>query len=209
MRPPRILDISPTLHPGIAVFPGDTPYSREVALSILAGDNIELSSVRTTVHVGAHTDAPNHYAADGEGIDTRPLELYYGPCEVRTVDLPRGSRVRPKDLIRPPLAPRFLLRTRSMPDPDLFNEDFVALSAELIDWLHGHGVRLVGLDTPSIDPAADAALESHAAVARHDMAILEGVVLDGVEDGLYTLIALPLKLRGADASPVRAVLVDL
>ena len=200
-----ILDISPAVSPRSAVFPGDTPFSRAVALSIGGGDNIDLSAITTTVHVGAHTDAPSHYVAGGASIDRRPLELYYGPCEVVAVTVARGARIPPLD--RPVRAPRVLFRTGTAPDPDRFDGDFASLSPELIASLHDQGVVLVGIDTPSIDPAESKALESHQAVASRDMAVLEGIVLAHVEPGLYTLIALPLRLEGADASPVRAVLV--
>lgn len=200
-----ILDISPVVSPRTAVFPGDTPFSRVVALSIDAGDHLDLSAITTTVHVGAHTDAPSHYAAGGASIDARPLELYYGPCEVIAVDVARGARIGPLD--RPVRAPRVLFRTGTFPDPDHWNDDFASLSPELVASLHAQGVVLVGIDTPSIDPCDSKALESHQAVAARDMAILEGIVLDHVAPGLYTLIALPLRLEGADASPVRAVLV--
>lgn len=205
--PREILDISPTLRPSIAVWPGDVPFSRAVALSIDAGANIDLSAIHTTVHVGAHTDAPSHYVAGGEGIATRPLGRYLGPCEVVKVDVGRGERVRPAHLAHPPRAPRILFHTGTFPDPDRFNEDFAALSPELVDALAGYGVVLVGIDTPSIDLCHDKVLHTHLAVARNDMAVLEGVVLDHVPAGVYELIALPLKLDGADASPVRAVLV--
>lgn len=199
-----IIDISPTLHPGIAVWPGDVGFRRVVACSIADGATVDLSSIRTTVHVGAHTDAPNHYAKGGVGMAERDLGLYYGPVEIVDVDVARGGRVAPVGRVR---APRVLFKTGTFPNPDEFNEDFAALSVELIDDLAAQGVVLVGLDTPSIDPFSSKSLESHAAVFRNDMAILEGVVLDHVEPGLYTLIALPLKIDGADASPVRAVLV--
>ena len=199
-----VIDISPTLHPGIAVWPGDVGFSREVACSISEGANIDLSAIRTTVHVGAHTDAPNHYHLDGVGIDERSLELYYGPVEVLAVDVGRGERIPPVGAVR---APRVLFKTGTFPDPDAFNRDFAALSVELVEDLARQGVRLVGLDTPSVDPFSSKALEAHQAIYNNDMAILEGVVLDHVEPGLYTLIALPLKLAGADASPVRAALV--
>jgi arylformamidase len=204
----RILDISPLVHPGLAVWPGDVPFERTVACSMAAGANLDLSSIRTTVHVGAHADAPSHYADGAPGIDARPLELYLGPCQVIAVDVPRGARVRPEDVRAPIVAPRVLFRTGTFPDPDAWNADFASLSPELVAWLHERGVRLVGLDTPSVDPQDDRLLESHTAIAARDMAILEGVVLDHVPPGVYTLIALPLKLAGADASPVRAVLVD-
>jgi arylformamidase len=102
-----------------------------------------------------------------------------------------------------------LLRTGTFPDPRNFNEDFASLSAELVDWLHGIGVITVGIDTPSVDPFHDKILEAHHAMARHDMANLEGLVLDDVPEGRYELIALPLRLAGADGSPVRAVLRPL
>jgi arylformamidase len=100
-----------------------------------------------------------------------------------------------------------LFKTRSFPNPDRWTSDFASLSPELIEKLAGQGVRLVGIDTPSIDPAEDKALESHQAVLRNDMAILEGIVLDDVAEGEYQLVALPLRIAGADASPVRAVLL--
>ena len=203
----RILDISPVLSPRVAVWPGDVPFSREVALSLAQGANIELSSIRTTVHVGAHTDAPSHYVQGGASIDARPLELYYGPCEVVHVQVGRGERVRPEHLPGPARAERVLLRTGTFPDPETFNEDFAALSPELVEHLAAQGVRLVGIDTPSIDLCHDKVLHTHLAVARHDLAVLEGIVLDEVAPGVYTLIALPLRLQGADASPVRAVLI--
>ncbi|MEN0066858.1 MAG: cyclase family protein [Myxococcota bacterium] len=204
----RLIDISPPIDDKIAVWPGDVGFSRDVALSMAKGDNLTLSSIRTTVHVGAHTDAPNHYARDGQGIAARPLERYFGPCEVMAVNVPRNTRIQPAHLPHAPKASRVLFRTGTYPDPQVFNEDFAALSPELIEHLVGHGVVLVGLDTPSVDLCDDRELLSHNAIARHDLAILEGVVLDHVEPGIYTLVALPLPLVGVDASPVRAVLRD-
>lgn len=204
----RIHDITPLVSPRIAVWPGDVGFSREVACSIADGANIDLSAIRTTVHLGAHTDAPSHYVRDGVGIAQRPLELYVGPCQVISVSTARGSRIMPEDFTVAVSAPRVLFRTLSFPDPDTFNEDFCSLSPELIEELAEQGVRLVGIDTPSIDPFSSKDLPSHLAVARHDMGILEGVVLSSVADGLYTLVALPLKIEGADASPVRAVLLE-
>ena len=206
---PEIYDISPVLSERTAVFPGDEPFSRKVSLDFESGSkNLLLSSILTTVHLGAHTDAPNHYDPRGVSIAERALSFYIGACQVISVHLPRGERIRPKDLNGTrALAPRVLFKTGSYPDPDCWNPDFNSLSAELVDKLASQGVVLVGIDTPSIDPAEDKVLESHQAVARHDLAILEGIVLKDVPDGFYTLVALPLRLEGADASPVRAVLI--
>lgn len=172
------------------------------------GDNIGLSSFTTTPHIGAHTDAPNHYHAAGVGMSQRSLEYYLGDCQVIAVNVPRGERVRLKDFAsKNILAPRVLFKTLSFPNPNQWNGDFNSLSGEVIDALAQKGVRLVGIDTPSIDPAEDKDLESHQRVHAHDMAILEGIVLEQVPEGLYQLIALPLKMKNLDASPVRAVLV--
>lgn len=205
----RLIDISPLISDKIAVWPGDTPFKRTVNLAISAGDNLELSEITATVHLGAHTDAPSHYVHPGQDIAQRSLDRYYGRCQVITVRIPRGHRIRPEDVQVDIQAPRVLFNTGSFPDPDHFNTDFNSLSPELVSWLHAQGVALVGLDTPSVDPCDSKGLESHRAIAARDMAILEGVVLGHVADGCYTLIALPLRIAGADASPVRAALMPL
>jgi arylformamidase len=203
----RILDISPPIDDGIAVWPGDVSYRREVSLKLEAGDNLELSSIRTSVHVGAHADAPSHYVQGGQGIGERSLDYYYGPCQVMVPAPPAGERIHPADLPGPIQAPRLLLKTSSYPDPSRFDEGFSGLSPELVDHAHAAGVILIGIDTPSVDPFADREMQSHQALARHDMANLEGLALEAVGPGLYTLIALPLRIPAADASPVRAVLI--
>ncbi len=202
-----LIDISPPIHPGLAVFPDDVAFSRTVALDMTAGDHLTLSSMAGTLHLGAHTDAPNHYREDGEDIAERPLDRYYGRCQVLEVTVERGERIGPQHLHALIDAPRILFKTGTFPDPDSWNGDFASLSAPLIDMLSAHGVVLVGIDTPSVDPANDKGLSSHAALARNDMAVLEGIVLSHVEPGPYTLIALPLPIVGGDASPVRAALI--
>ena len=141
-------------------------------------------------------------------MEKRDLSYYLGPAQVITVACKKGQRITVKDLAAVSIqASRVLFKTQSFPDPYHWNSDFMSLSAELIEFLSGKGVRLVGIDTPSIDLAEDKVLQSHHAVAKYDMAILEGIVLDHVADGLYQLVALPLPMEGADASPVRAVLL--
>ena len=216
-----LYDITPSISESLAVWPGDTPPSREVLLDMQKGDSLTLSTLRATVHLGAHADAPSHYGRDAGPIDRQPLETYLGPCLVVKVDVARGTRVdidawesglRAARAEGDPVescAPRVLLATGTFPDPNQFNEDFAAISPELIDHLHDQGVRLVGIDTPSVDLFESKELPAHRRVLRHKMAILEGLVLSDVPGGMYELIALPLKLVGFDASPVRAVLRTL
>lgn len=203
-----IYDISPEISEDTAVFPGDSTYRRKIVMDFAYGANFTLSNIQTTVHIGAHTDAPIHYHRKGTGIDERDLNFYYGDCQVIAVQLAAGQRILPKHLENTSLrSKRILFKTNSFPNPNHWNSNFNALSPEVIDDLAARGVVLVGIDTPSIDLAEDKELRTHQAVFRNDMAVLEGIVLDKVPEGFYTLIALPLKLKGADASPVRAVLV--
>jgi len=206
------IDISPLIEAAINVWPGDTPFVRTVNADMNDGANLTLSDIRTSLHVGAHADAPSHYIANGPDIASRCLDLYLGLCVVVHVDVRRGERITPDHVANKYealTAPRVLFRTGTFPDHRRWNNDFASLSPQLVDDLYHHGVRLIGIDTPSVDPFDSKALEAHQAFARNDMAMLEGLVLDGVDEGEYELIALPLRISGADASPVRAVLRTL
>ncbi len=208
-----IYDISPPLSPCLSVWPGDTPLRREVLLDnnpdLADGtktvSNITLSTLHATVHLGAHADAPSHYGRGAPAIHERGLDLYLGPCQVLRVAVLRGGLITP-DRVAPPFrAERLLLATGTFPDPHIFNEDFAALSPELVVLLARYGVRLVGVDTPSVDPFTSKDLPAHHAALAHDLAILEGLVLANVPEGVYELIALPLRLAGLDYAGWRYV----
>ena len=204
-----VYDITPAVTTGLAVWPGDTPPSREVLQDIARGDTITLSTLRATVHLGAHADAPSHYGLDGATIEARPLDPYLGPCRVVRIPVPRGTRIPPSRIPSDLRAERILVATGTYPDPNAWNEDFAAFEPATVDLLHERGARLVGIDTPSVDLFHAKDLIAHRRFLAHDMAILEGLALSGVPDGEYELIALPLKLTGFDASPVRAILRSL
>lgn len=203
----EIFDISPIMSSRLAVFPGDTPFHLDFLMRTDSGDHLTLSKIETTAHVGAHADAPIHYSIDGESIERRSLDYYLGQAQVIRIRKSPGHRILVSDLADVSIqASRILFQTQSIRNLEVWQNDFISLSGELIDFLARQGVRLVGIDTPSIDPAEDKYLESHQAVYRNDMAVLEGLVLSHVPDGIYELIALPLKIEGGDASPVRAIL---
>lgn len=207
-----LIDISPLIDAAINVWPGDTPFVRTINADMKAGANLTLSDIRVSLHVGAHADAPSHYVADGPDIASRCLDLYLGRCVVVHLDVARGERIMPDhvaDKVEALSAPRVLFRTGTFPDHNRWNNDFASLSPELVDDLYHHGVRLIGIDTPSVDPFDSKALEAHHAFAKNNMGMLEGLVLEGVDEGEYELIALPLRIKCADASPVRAVLRTL
>lgn len=201
-----LIDISPRIDAGIQNWPGDTPFSLR-KLSTFEDGNLDLGTIETSLHVGAHTDAPLHYHPDGAAIHEVGLDAYYGPCEVIEVDAKRGQRYGFDALAKSPDVARVLLKTGTFPDPQHWNTDFAAPTPELIDTLGDLGCKLVGFDTPSTDLMDDKGLLSHNALTKWDMANLEGLVLSHVEPGHYTLSAFPLRIHGADASPVRAVLI--
>jgi len=195
-----IFDISPRVDPSLAVWPGDTPFSASDLLRLERGDAVSLSTITLSCHTGAHADAPCHYL---EGA--APLETYLGPCVLLDVR-PDGHAVRPADLEGKELAPRVLLRTGCVKDRTEFPDPITCLTVEFVEFLAGRDVVLVGLDSPSVDRFDSKDLPCHKALYKHRIANLESLALDGVPEGRYELIALPLALAGRDASPVRAVL---
>jgi arylformamidase len=201
-----LYDLSPTLRPETPVWPGDTPFSSHLTHSLAQGDPVNLSALTTTPHLGSHVDAPLHTEPRGESFAELPLDPYLGLC--RVVKVPPVAKIEPRhveglDLGNPR---RLLFKTESLADRRVFSERFTALSPELAHLLAERRLLLVGLDTPSVDPYDSAGLDAHHILARGGVAILEGLLLEGVPEGIYELIALPLKLAGLDASPVRAVL---
>ncbi|MBL8986778.1 MAG: cyclase family protein [Gemmatimonadetes bacterium] len=204
-----LYDITPVVSPRLGVWPGDTIPERSVLLDLARGDTVTLSTLRATVHLGAHADAPNHYGQGAADIAARSLHHYLGPCQVVRAAVGRGGRVTRAMISEPLTEPRILIATGTFPDPERWNPDFAALDPALVDELAASGVVLIGIDTPSVDTQDSKDLPAHRRFLAHDVAILEGIVLDRVPSGRYELIALPLRLEGFDASPVRAVLRSL
>jgi arylformamidase len=206
----RIYDISPAVRPGFPVFPGDTAFAFRWTWALGPDCPVNVSEITMSPHTGAHTDAPLHYDATGASIAEVPLQTYLGPCRVI-----HAIGVRPLVTAAhlaahlADLPPRVLVRTYGTAPVDAWDPAFAAFEPAALELLHAHGVQLVGIDTPSLDPEQSKTLDSHMVVRRHGMAILEGIVLDEVPAGDYELIALPMKWQGLDASPVRAVLRTL
>ncbi len=204
----KYFEISPIISNRLAVFPGDKKFSRSISYDFKTGAHLELSSIETTLHLGAHADSSSHYHADGEGVDRRDLNAFFGQAQVIEVKVARGARIYPQDIKTVISAQRVLLKTNSFPNPEDWNSDFNSLSPELVDFLAGKKVIMIGIDTPSVDPETSKKLESHQALYRNKISVLEGIVLDKVPEGHYQLVALPLAIEGGDASPVRAILIE-
>lgn len=207
----RIHDISRPVHEGLPVWPGDTPYAFDFVARIADGSSVNVGRVRMSVHTGTHADAPLHFEDGAADAASVALEPYVGPAVVARVE-PASRGIVPTDLPEGldellPAAPRLLLRTYGQ-RPTAFDEGMAHATVELADWLGARGVCLLGLDSDSMDAFASKELPAHKRLMRHGIAILEGIDLSRVEDGRYELVALPLRLVGADASPVRAVLIE-
>ncbi|HZX26538.1 MAG TPA: arylformamidase [Telluria sp.] len=209
MHATPLWDISPTISAGIPVWPGDTPFAASPTWEIKDGCPVHVSRMTMTTHLGAHTDAPSHYDPAGPAIDQVDLHRYIGPC--RVVHCIGTARVEAADLTGKlsDTPPRLIVRTYASAPRAAWDPHFPAIAPEAIDLLAAHGVVLIGTDAASLDPQDSKTMDAHHAVRRHGMAILEGVVLDEVPEGDYELVALPLKLAGMDASPVRAILRPL
>ena len=204
----KIWDISQKLHPGVPVWPGDTPFAQARTWQMEAGSPVNVSALTLSTHTGAHADAPLHYSETAPDIAGVDLDPYLGECMV--VDARgAGALIGVADLPQLHSADRVLFRTFERFPHDVWEAETTAIAPEAIAWLAAQGVQVVGIDGPSIDPQDSKTMDAHKAVLKHDIRVLEGLVLDDVPEGRYELIALPLPIVGGDASPVRAVLREL
>ncbi|MEG2046474.1 MAG: arylformamidase [Comamonas sp.] len=200
-------DISPPIHTAAPVFPGDTPYSQQWCATIAPGCPVNVSAIHLSPHVGAHADAPLHYDPQGVAIGAVSLEPFLGRCRVIHA-IACGPLITWQHIahaITPDLPARVLVRTYQTA-PSRWDDALTAYAPETVEKLADLGVQLIGIDTASIDPASSKTLDSHQIIRARNLRVLENLVLDAVPEGDYELIALPLKLTEADASPVRAVL---
>lgn len=206
-----IYDISRTVRPTTAAWPGDTPYSVQTVLSIENGASVNLTALTFSPHVGTHADAYYHFEPDGLHPAAMPLEAYIGLARVVQTSREDGA-LRPEDFAPGALdgCTRLLVRSHvSDLADDQWPDQFPYLSVELVDYLAQRGARLIGLDSPSVDAFTSRTLPCHHAIMGHNMVHLESLLLRDVPPDDYELLALPLKLDSACASPVRAILRSL
>ena len=197
--PRKIWDISPPVDEHAAVFPGDSAYSQRLHFALSPDCPVNVNSITLSPHTGAHADAPMHYANGSTTSGELDLTPYLGPCRViYCIDC--GPLVLPEHVahaLNEGLPPRVLLRTSRTASQSWVS--FSAIAPETLAQLATKNVALVGIDTPSVDPADNQTLPSHHQLLANDMRVLECLVLDDVPEGDYELIALPLKLMRADA----------
>jgi arylformamidase len=202
-----LIDISPVLEPRLPGWPGDTPFTIERVVKIGPGCPVNVSNIVTSSQIGSHADAPLHYKQDGASIADLPLEPFIGRCIVVDARQAKDRTIREADVV-PPLpekVERILIRQYER-YPTEWDPDLKGLDPAFVTSLARRGVRLIGVDAASVDPADSKTLDAHHEIDRHDIRIVEGLVLDRVEPGEYELIALPIKIANSDGAPLRAVL---
>lgn len=207
---PNIWDISPPLQANTPVFPGDTAYQQHWSATLGPGCPVNVSAITLSPHAGAHADAPLHYDPQGEAAGALDLAPYLGPCRVIHA-MGCGPLVEWRHIEHAltDLPARVLVRVYQRMPQTQFDPNLPAFAPDTVERLADLGVLLIGTDSASIDPASSKALESHQVIRRRNLRVLENLLLDDVPEGDYELIALPLKLMTADASPVRAILRTL
>lgn len=210
----QIFDVSRALANDLAPWPGDTPFHFELKWKMAEGATVNVGAVQMGVHNGTHADAPFHFAPGAKTIEKMPLETYFGDAVV--VDLTELLGTEPARQITIAdiesfsdalaRAPRLLLKTGVWKDSTVFPDRIPVIAADVPEWLRARKVRLIGLDLPSVDPIDAKTLVNHHALAAAEIAIVESLDLSEVEAGTYHFSALPLRIRGGDAGPVRAIL---
>ncbi|WP_163100443.1 arylformamidase [Peribacillus alkalitolerans] len=200
------IDISQPLDKSVATWPEDTPFDYTVSWNKEQSGSVNVGKITMSIHTGTHIDAPFHFDNEGNRVIDLDVNIYIGKAKV--IHLLHRQSIGVQDIQNVDLkgVERLLIRTGAWVNRAEFPQSIPPIEPELAGYLAEQGVRLLGLDLPSVDPLDSKDLYAHHALASHGVHILEGCVLDEVVEGDYELIALPLALVEADGSPVRAVL---
>jgi arylformamidase len=209
-----IFDISRPLFDGLVPWPGDTAFHYELKWKMTDGATVNVGAIAMGVHNGTHADAPFHFQPGGTTIEQVPLETYLGDAVVLDLQAQfeggRQAEITVADIASCAdallSAPRLLLKTSAWRDPTIFPEWIPVIAADVPPWLEARNIKLLGLDLPSVDPIDAKALVNHHALTAAGIAIVESLDLSGIEAGTYHFSALPLRISGGDAAPVRAIL---
>jgi arylformamidase len=205
----KIFDISMPLYNGVPGWPGDTPYAFDLAWTKEQSGSVNVGRLEMSTHTGTHIDAPFHFDKGGKRVIDLPLDLYTGPAFV--IDVTGAEEITIENIAGKIKngTKRVIFKTNCWSDRTIFPEKIVPVSPKVVPFLKQHGVGLIGVDMPSVDPLDSKELQAHHALHQHNIHILEGLVLDEVSEGEYELIALPLPLQDGDGSPVRAILKEM
>lgn len=198
------IDITVELSDNVAEWPGDTPFSFETPVTKRLSGSVNIGKITTSTHIGTHVDAPFHFDNDGATIEALDINRYIGDATI--IEVAGKDEISKSDLEAHSIKGTILLiKTTAATDKSVFPKEVPTLTLEAVSYLAEKGIKLFGIDVPSVDLVNSKTLDVHHVLHAHDIMIIESVVLDQVDPGLYEFIALPLKVKGADGSPVRAV----
>lgn len=199
------IDITVELSENVEEWPGDTPFSFETPVTKEMSGSVNIGKITTSTHIGTHVDAPFHFDNDGATIETLDVNRYIGDATV--IEVVGKDEINKSDLEAHSINGTILLiKTQAAPDKSVFPSEVPTLTLDAVSYLADKGIKLFGIDVPSVDLVNSKTLNIHHALHAQDIMIIENIVLDAVIPGVYDFIALPLKIKGADGSPVRAVI---
>jgi arylformamidase len=203
------IDVSVPMRTGMVHWPGNPPVTIERTLNLDRGDSANVSRISMGTHTATHMDAPAHFLRSGQSIDELPLSTAIG--RARVIQIEDMKSVKPGELVRHKIrrGERILFKTRNSPrcwQSDSFVEDFVYLSADGAKYLADRGVRMVGIDYLSVGGFKNDGSQTHRLLLEAGIWIVEGLDLSKVEQGVYLLVCLPLKIAGGDGAPARVLL---
>lgn len=210
----EIFDISRELTKRLAPWPGDVAFDFKLNGKIAQGSSVNVGMISMSVHNGTHADARFHFENEGWTMEQAQLETYFGSALVVDLSAKFRDGAMPQMSVRD-LEPvsgeieqthRVLLKTNVWSDSHLFPHAIPTIARDVPPWLRARGVKLLGFDVPSVDEITSKDLPNHHALGAAGISIIESLDLSRVVAGIYHLIALPLKIVGADGSPVRAIL---
>lgn len=208
-RAPRLVDVSVSLQPGLATYPGNPEFELQPVKRVAAGASSNVSRLILGTHTGTHVDAPRHFFDEGAGVDGLPLDLLIG--RARVIDLPFRGGITERHLADAGLREdlRVLLRTPNSAlwnTSDGFHQDYSHLTEEGARYLVEQGVKVVGIDYLSVEQFKKPGAPAHRALLGENVVIIEGLNLSDAEAGAYEMYCLPLRVAGADGAPARVVL---
>lgn len=201
-----LIDITHAHSNSLAPWPGDTPFDFQFVARLRDGATCNVGRLHCSIHTGTHADAPYHYNDAGRTIDALSPDIFIGPARVFEA---LGHEVLTREVfagLDAKATPRVLIRTNTSDDKSVFPPRIPTLAPDVPAWLGAQGVRLIGLDVPSVDQVDSKTLPLHHALDAAGIIILENLDLRAAAPGVYELISLPLKITGGDGSPIRAVL---
>lgn len=202
------IDISLTIQEEMLFWPNDPKFERQWVSRISEGKNANLSKISLGSHTGTHIDAPYHFLDRGKTLEDLDVSKFYGVCKVFEIKNPQKIMVEELKIFSIEKGDIILFKTRNsqfLRDKN-FHEDYVGLSYEAAEYLVSKEIKSVGIDYLSIGPRGEEGKMVHRLLLGQEIGIIEGVNLLTVKEGRYFLVALPLKIRGNEGSPVRALL---